>query len=177
LYPVATPVTISAIEGFTLGDSLDVSWVLAEGTVSDEVLLVLSDGNGNRIELWDESFSGSTTTTTFSTSMLDDALLEYTDFDPTTNGYSVLVRIYATDEITEQNHSTDYGTDVNASTGGGGGTDPTLVCGYESGWDDNTDGGLGAPINPNKSQQFCRFRNGSGCLWWRSSTWLCRHCR
>jgi hypothetical protein len=154
LYPVATPVTISAIEGFTLGDSLDVSWVLAEGTVSDEVLLVPSDGNGNRIELWDESFSGSTTTTTFSTSMLDDALLEYTDFDPTTNGYSVLVRIYATDEITEQNHSTDYGTDVNASTGGGGGTDPTLVCGYESGWDDNTDGGLGAPINPNSFADF-----------------------
>jgi hypothetical protein len=36
---------------------------------------------------------------------------------------------------------------------GGGTTQPpvntTLVCGYESGWNDLADGGFGAPINPN----------------------------
>lgn len=160
LYPSATAATIIAIDSYTLGDDLTVEWTLASGTVSDEVLVHISDNVGNRIEIWDESFGTDVTSASFTTSMFDDALLDSPDFDPTAE-YSLLVRIYAIDPTTGQNHSTDYRmfTGIGDGTGGGGGdgTDPTptgLTCGYESFWDDTVDGGLGAPVNPNSFADF-----------------------
>lgn len=160
LYPSATAATITAIDNYALGDDLTVEWTLASGTVSDEVLVHISDNAGNSIEVWDESFGTDATSASFTTSMFDDALLDSPDFDPTAE-YSLLVRIYAIDSTTGQFHSTDY----RMFTGMGDGTGPTptptptpaptgLTCGYESGWDDTAFEGRGEPINPNSFADF-----------------------
>jgi hypothetical protein len=141
LYPTATAATLTALDSFTPGSNLNIAWTLAAGTVSDEVLVEISDTQGNSIEVWDDSFSSSATSTT----------IDSTEFSTLADGdsYSVLVRIYSKDEF-GQSHSRDYNTDVS------GGTDPGtgLSCSYESGWDDTTDGGLGAPISPNSFADF-----------------------
>ena len=148
LYPSASTETLSAIENYTLGDDLTVSWQLASGTVSDEVFVQISDTMGNRIEIWDESFSASTTTTSFSGEAFAAAILANDNFNSNSTGLTLLVRIYAADAITGQAHSTDYRANI---------TEPpitNLVCGYQSGWDDFADGGLGAPFNPNSFADF-----------------------
>ncbi|MCK4707670.1 MAG: hypothetical protein KAU21_03555, partial [Gammaproteobacteria bacterium] len=139
LYPTATDATLTAINNYTIGNDLTVSWTSVDGTVVDEVLIEIQDSIGNRIEIWDESFASDATSTTITTSMLDDALFESPDFDPSTTSYTLLVRIYASDVITGQSHSTDYRVDTSAVTDPV--TDPgtTLVCGYESTWDDLND--------------------------------------
>lgn len=148
LYPSASTETLSAIENYTLGNDLTVSWQLASGTVSDEVLVEISDTMGNRIEIWDESFSASTTTTSFSGEAFAAAILANDNFNSNSTGLTLLVRIYAEDATTGQTHSTDYRANI---------TEPpitNLVCGYQSGWDDFADGGLGAPTNPNSFADF-----------------------
>ena len=161
LYPTATGATLTALDNFSLGDDLTVSWTLAEGTVSDEVLFEVSDGLGNRIEIWDESFSSSALSTTFSaTDIADTASAESVTLDPEAVSYELLVRIYAMD-ANGQFHSTDYRRTIDgpAATGGGtgggdtgggdtgGGETPSLACNVESGWDEQTDP-LGQPITP-----------------------------
>jgi hypothetical protein len=47
------------------------------------------------------------------------------------------------------------GFGIRQGDGGGDTTTPTgLTCGYESGWDETVDGGLGAPINPNSFEDY-----------------------
>jgi hypothetical protein len=145
LYPTATAETQTAIASYEIGTALTVEWTLEEGTISDEVLIEISDSQFNRIEIWDESFSSDTTSVTFSASAFDAAIEDNPDFDPDTANYSVLIRIYAEDEETGQSHSTDYRVDVVSTA---------LTCAYESGWDDEADEGLGAPINPNSFAEF-----------------------
>ena len=141
LYPTATSATLTAMDNFTPGDNLAIAWTLTAGTVSDEVLVQVSDSSGNEVEIWDESFSGSTTSITVASS-------EFGSLDPSADSYDLLVRIYAMDEVTGQAHSTDYRATISS-----GGT-PALTCGYESGWDDLADGGMGAPISPNSFMDF-----------------------
>ncbi len=140
LYPTATSATLTAMDSFELGNSLTLAWTLASGTVSDEVLLEVSDNQGNRIEIWDESFSSSTTSITIASSELDAAAATAAGLDSQATSYDVLVRIYATDEITGQEHSTDYSGTIPgpAATIGGGTTPPvtSLTCGFETPWDD-----------------------------------------
>jgi hypothetical protein len=146
LYPTVSSETLAALESFTIGDSLTVSWTLAEGTVSEEVLFMLSDQMGNRVEIWDESFGPDATTTSFSSASITAALSDNEDFNPA-ESYEISIRVYAEDAITRQAHSVDYRVEKMG--------DPNaLVCGYESGWDDTADEGLGAPINPNSFADF-----------------------
>jgi hypothetical protein len=145
LYPIATDQTQMDIANYEIGSDLTIEWILAEGTVSDEVLISISDSQFNRIEIWDESFSATTTSITFSAAVFESAIASNPNFDINSPDFSILVRIYAADEITGQFHSTDYWTDV-IITG--------LSCGYESGWDDDADDGLGAPITPNSFADF-----------------------
>jgi len=152
LYPTATAATQTAISNFTLGDNLTVAWALAAGTVSSEILFEISDNMGNRIEIWDASFASTALSTTVASTLTNTAAATTAGLDSTATSYNLLVRIYAADELTGQEHSRDYtatiaGPGVNA--GGGGTTPTTLACDYQSGWDDLADGGLGAPITPN----------------------------
>jgi len=152
LYPNATTATQTAIQNFALGDSLTVAWTLEDGTVSDEVLVEISDSLGNRLEVWDESFSHTATSTSVASTELDATAASGAGLDPDALTYQLLVRIYAADEVTGQFHSTDYVAQIDgpgASNGGGGGGGTTFACNYESGWNDSADGGAGAPINPN----------------------------
>ena len=50
-YPTATNTAIAAIEAFEPGNSLALSWELADGTRNDEVLVEVSDQQGNRFEI------------------------------------------------------------------------------------------------------------------------------
>jgi hypothetical protein len=145
LYPMATSETQAAIAGYEIGTDLNIEWTLAEGTVSDEVLIEISDSQFNRIEIWDESFSADTTSVTFSAAVIESAILDNPDFDPNSSSLSLLIRIYAEDEITGQSHSTDYRSDIVITA---------LSCSYESGWDEQANDGLGAPLNPNSFADF-----------------------
>lgn len=156
LLPTATTATLTGMENFTLGNDLTIAWTLADGTVSDEVLIEISDDIGNRIEIWDESFSGSTTSITVSSAEIDAAASEDSiTLDPTAVSYTLHIRIYAADELTGQFHSVDYQRTIDGpNAGGSGGTGTSFTCSYQSGWDDNADGGLGAPINPNSFAEY-----------------------
>lgn len=150
LYPSASQATQDAIAAFTPGSNLNLSWILANGTHSDKVLVQVSDSSGNDVEIWDESFSGDTTTITVESS-------EFNSLDPLADSYQLLVRIYAADDVTGQEHSRDYHASIAAGGSGGntgGGTGSSFACDYASGWDDNADSGLGAPINPNSFADF-----------------------
>lgn len=152
LLPSATAATLTAMENFTLGNNLTIAWTLADGTVSDEVLVEISDDMGNRIEIWDESFSRTTTSITISSAEIDAAASEESiTLDPTAVSYNLHIRIYAADEVTGQFHSVDYNRTIDGPEAGGGtGTGSGLTCGHESGWDDNTE----APINPNSFVEY-----------------------
>lgn len=144
LYPTASAATSTAIDDFALGNSLTIAWTLAAGTRNSEVLVQISDSDGNRLEIWEDTLDSTATSTT-----IDSAELDATATSVSLNGdaanYELLVRIYAEDEVTGQAHSRDYratGLDVPPPPAG-------LACHYESGWNDAANGGLGAPINPN----------------------------
>ncbi|GAA0858891.1 DUF5011 domain-containing protein [Aliiglaciecola litoralis] len=144
-YPIATIETQSAIENFDINDDLLVEWTLVEGTVSDEVLISINDAQNNRIEIWDESFSSDTTSVTFDAAMFESAIEDNPDFDPNSEQLSLLIRIYAEDEVTGQSHSTDYRVNFG---------NQSLACDYESGWDEGDGEEFGAPINPNSFADF-----------------------
>jgi len=154
LYPSANVETLSAIENYSLGDDLTISWTLEPGTVSDEVLVEVSDAMGNRIEIWDESFSGSATSTSFSGEAFAAAILDNENFDSQSSELILLVRIYAADAITGQFHSTDYRADITLPPTNEEPPNENLACDYESGWDDEADDGLGRPITPNSFADF-----------------------
>lgn len=146
--PSATATTLTAMSNFTLGNNLTVAWTLVPGTVNNEILVEISDSMGNRVEIWDWNFGSTATSATYSSSQLDTASAGLSTTDAT---YDLKVRIYAADELTGESHSIDYDVSI-PGAGAGGGTPPPvsgLLCGYESGWDDLADGGLGAPITPN----------------------------
>jgi hypothetical protein len=153
LYPQATAATLTAMDNFTLGNSLTIGWSRASGTLSDEVSVVISDTMGNRVEVWDRSFSPDATSTTIASSELDATAASNAGLDANAASYSLLVRIYTRDQLTGQAHSTDYTATIPgpAATGGSGGsgTGSGFSCNYESGWDDTAYGGLGAPVTPN----------------------------
>jgi len=154
LYPSASTTTLSAIENYTLGDDLTVSWQLATGTVSDEVLVEISDAMGNRIEIWDESFSASATSTSFSGEAFAAAILDNENFDSNSSELTLLVRFYAADATTGQAHSTDYRASISNPPIIEEPPNENLACGYESGWNDEADDGFGAPITPNSFADF-----------------------
>jgi hypothetical protein len=156
LYPSPGASLENELLNFALGDSLTVSWTLADGTISDEVLVQISDRTGNRFEIWDDSIDRTQTSLTIASSELDATTAADAGLDADAEIYDLLVRVYAADETTGQYHSTDYVVEIagpGASNGGGdGGGDgggSNFACTYESGWDDNADGGAGAPITPN----------------------------
>lgn len=150
-YPVATAATLTAMSNFTLGNSLTLGWTLANNTLSDEVLVKVSDAAGNSIEIWDSSFTPGTTSTTIASAQLDSTAVSNAGLDSTAASYTLLVRIYAIDPLTGQAHSTDYSATIPGpgTTAGGGGPLTTYTCSYQSGWNEAADGGLGAPISPN----------------------------
>ena len=153
LYPQASASTLAAMSSFTLGNSLSIGWTRVSGTVSDEVLVQVSDSQGNRIEIWDSSFTPDATSTTIAASELDSTAATNAGLDANATTYSLLVRIYTRDQLTGQAHSTDYTATIPgpAASGGSGGSGSgsAFTCNYESGWDDLADGGLGAPVTPN----------------------------
>lgn len=156
LYPAATVATISALNAFQLGDSLTIAWTLAAGTVSEEVLVEISDDQGNRIEVWDESFASSATSTTFDSTEFDSAAATNAGLDDQAENYYLNVRIYAADELSGQSHSVDYRRTIDgpAANNSGGGSGSGLTCSHESGWNDNLYNGAGGPINPNSFAEF-----------------------
>ncbi len=153
LYPNATTETITAIAEYQIGTDLTLEWILTEGTVSDAVLIDISDPQGNSIQIWDESFTASDTNVTLSAATFNEAVADNPNFDAATANYMVFIRIYAVDPLTGQVHSTDYRADVVSTA---------LMCDHESGWDDNADGGLGAPINPNSFTDYLSVIGGCG---------------
>ena len=154
LYPTATPETITAIQNFALGDNLTIAWTLENGTVSDEVLVEISDDMGNRLEVWDETIASTATSTTIASTSLDSAAASAAGLDPDAVSYDLVVRVYAVDESTGQQYSTDYRATIDGPGATPDDSVSTLTCGYESGWDDTVDGGLGAPINPNSFAEY-----------------------
>lgn len=146
LYPTVPQTTLDNLNNFTLGNDLVVEWTLADGTNIDEVLVEIFDNQGNYVLSIEASPSSSTDSSiTFDSAMFDQELLGNDQFQPEL-GYEVLIRIYAEDKMMPQYYSTDYRAMVEAQA--------TFECGYESGWDENADGGLGAPINPNSFADF-----------------------
>jgi hypothetical protein len=145
LYPVATAETQTAIANYQIGTALTIEWTLQEGTVSDEVLIEISDSQFNSVQIWDESFASTASSVTFSAAAFDAAIADNPNFDPTSANYSVLIRIYAKDPTNGQFHSTDYKADVISTA---------LSCNHESGWNETADEGLGAPTNPNSFADF-----------------------
>jgi len=150
LYPTATAATLTAIDNFALGSDLTIAWTLAAGTRNSEVLVEISDSGFNRFEIWVDTFGDSATNTTVDSTGLDATAASDAGLNGDAANYTLLVRIYAEDELTGQNHSRDYtATDL--------ATPPppaALACHYDSGWNDLADGGLGAPINPNSFADF-----------------------
>ena len=145
LYPTATAATLTAIDNFALGSDLTIAWTLADGTRNSEVLVQISDNAGNRLEIWDETFGTTGTSTTIDSAELDATAASNASLNGNAANYELLVRIYAEDEVTGQDHSRDYtATDLSIPP-----PPAALACHYESGWDDAADGGLGAPVNPN----------------------------
>ena len=153
-YPTATSAAITAINNFTLGSNLTVAWTLAEGTRNQEVLVEISDASGNRLEIWDWNFGSTATSKTYSSSLLDSTAAGTAGLDTNATEYNLKVRIYAEDELTGQAHSRDYDATIPGPAATGGGGSSSLTCGYESGWNDTADGGLGAPISPNSFAEF-----------------------
>ncbi len=124
LYPTATSASITAMQNFELGNNLTIAWTLAAGTLSDEVLVEISDSMGNRLEIWDESFSGSTTSITVASTELDSAAAQSAGLDQNAETYELRVRIYAYDQLTYQSHSLDYVFTIDGPAAGGSGTPP-----------------------------------------------------
>lgn len=153
LYPDATAATLTAINNFTLDNDLVIAWTLAAGTRNNEVLVSISDSNFNRFEIWIETFGTTATSTTFAGSSLSATAASGAGLDPNATSYNLLVRIYAEDETTGQNHSRDYTATIPGP--GAVTTPPTgLACNFESGWNDAAGGGLGAPITPKTFAEF-----------------------
>jgi len=138
IYPDATAATITAMSDYETGDDLTVSWTLQEGTRSDEVLVMISDSNYERVEIWTETFAETDNSITVAGSELSTSGL-----DQNAATYELRVRIYAEDEATGQQHSRDYVADIPGPAapvtppGGGGGT--SLSCTTSSEWDDIND--------------------------------------
>jgi len=144
-FPSATPQTIAAISAFELGDNLTIAWALAEGTQNSEILMEVSDTMGNRTDVFLETFGSIDTVAAFASSQFDASGL-----DPDATSYELLVRVFASDVLTGQFHSTDY----RATIPGPAATVATLPCNTESGFDESADGGLGAPINPHSFDDY-----------------------
>jgi len=159
-YPAATQTTIDNMSDFVLGEDITIAWTLADGTQSGEVLVQIDDPQGGYIlGVWTD-IEASTTSLTVDSAMFNATLIGNNDFDPT-NGYTVIVRIYAEDSVTGQEHSTDYRLVVDASTEGE--PDPSgLTCGYSSGWNEYANDGLGAPIMPNSFADFVTVSSDCG---------------
>ena len=152
VYPAATAATLTNMTNFTLGNNLAIGWTLGSGMVSNEVLVRVSDASGNAIEVWDSSFVPDATSTTIASTQLDSTAATNAGLNANAISYTLLVRIYAMDPLTGQQHSTDYSATIpGPATGGsgGGGSGSNFACNHESGWEDTANGGLGAPINPN----------------------------
>lgn len=153
-YPRATDESLSNMNNFSFDEDITIHWTLAPGTLSDEVLVQIdSPTDGYVLSVWTD-INSSATSLTVDSAMFDEELLGNDEFDPA-DGYTVIVRIYARDIITGQEHSTDYRRTIDADTSVKPDPTPTtLVCGYESGWDDDADSGLGGPITPNSFTEF-----------------------
>jgi hypothetical protein len=143
-YPTATAATQNAISTFTPGDNLTVAWTLANGARSDEVLVEISDNSGNRLEAWIETSGDADNSVTFASNALDAAAASAAGLDPDATSYNLLVRVYAQDEITGQEHSRDYranipGPAAESTSPADSSPATSLTCNHESGWDDNAD--------------------------------------
>jgi hypothetical protein len=149
LYPSATAASQTAITNFTLGSNLTVAWTLASGTRNSEVLVEIQDNAGNRLETWIETLGTTATSVNFASTALNSTATTDAGLDANATSYNLLVRVYAEDILTGQDHSRDYNATI---PGPGATTTPpsttNLACNYESGWNDAADGGLGAPITP-----------------------------
>ena len=150
LYPTATAATLTAIDNFALGSDLTIAWTLAEGTRNSEVLVQIRDSEGNRLEIWEDTFGDSSPSTTIDSADLDATAANGAGLNGNAASYELLVRIYAEDEVTGQYHSRDYtATDLSIPP-----PPAALACHFDSGYDDLADGGLGAPVNPKSFADF-----------------------
>ena len=135
LYPAATSATLTAINDFSLGNDLTIAWTLAAGTRNSEILVRVSDLMGNRIEIWDDTYSTTATSSTFASAVLDSAAASAAGLDANAASYNLLVRIYAEDDSTGQAHSRDYNMTI---PGPGVSFNPANVPGtYNSLWSDD----------------------------------------
>jgi hypothetical protein len=125
LIPTATASTQSAITNFTMGNDLVIAWTLAVGTRNSEVLVLVSDNSGNRIETWIETLGTTATSQTFASTLLNSAAATDAGLDSTATTYNLLVRIYADDELTGQAHSRDYNATIPRP--GEGGSSSTII--------------------------------------------------
>jgi hypothetical protein len=133
LFPSATADTVNAINNFTLDNDLTIAWSLSPGTLIDEVLVEISDNSGNRIEIFDESMTSDDTSTTISATQLSSAAANAAGLDGEAASYALMVRIYAIDPATGQNHSQSYHAPIPGpgagGDGGGSTTNPVSFSG------------------------------------------------
>lgn len=118
--PTVTAATKTAMQNFTLGNSLTVEWVLAAGTRNEEVKLEISDSEGNRIEIWDWTLGSATTSITFSSSQLSATAASSAGLLDTDTTYDLKIRVYAENPTTGQSHSRDYDVVIPGPAAGGG---------------------------------------------------------
>ena len=142
-YPTADAATLAAISNFSLGNDLVLAWTLAEGTNNEEVLVEISDTNGNRFEIFNATLGNTTSSLTFSSTTLSATSASGAGLDPTATTYNLLVRIYSADTETGQSHSRDYTSQIPgpANTGGDSTNPPAinLTCGFSTPFDDIAD--------------------------------------
>ncbi len=107
-YPKATAATLTDMRNFKLGDSLTVAWDLVQGTRINEVLIRISDSEGNAIELRNEFSDIMASSESYESNLLDAAAALTAGLSSTASEYVLDIRLYAVDLKTGQEHSTDY---------------------------------------------------------------------
>ncbi len=107
-YPSLTATAQTAMAAFTLGNNLTLDWTFASGTRNEALLVIVSDGNANRMETWVDTLLTTPTTATIALTALSVTAATNAGLDPNATSYTLLVRIYAADALTGQAHSRDY---------------------------------------------------------------------
>ncbi|MGB0937610.1 MAG: immunoglobulin-like domain-containing protein [Colwellia sp.] len=158
LYPSVQTSIVDDLANFVSGEDLSVSWELAENTKIAAVKLQLDNSAGDFVNEIDDDLAANVTQYTVPHSFLDESWEMATSAD-LSMGYTLILTVYAMDNLTGQEFSVSYSHDEAAEDNGGveppeGGGGETLACGYESGWNDELNGGNGGPITPNSFADF-----------------------
>lgn len=151
LYPIVQSSIVDDLASYVDGEDLIVSWELDESTMIAAVRVQVHDSTGAFVNEIDEDVAADITQYTVLHSFLEESsALDGVDLSM---GYTIKLTLYARDKITAQEHSVNYSYMVDANSGGATGGE-ALTCGYESGWIDDADGGLGEPEVPNSFADF-----------------------